>query len=70
MDFPMYVDRIRMELPILCFKGPQGVHYNHCVGPSIRLSDRLWSVSENAHNFWTTWYILIKFCIHMHVNIV
>ena len=46
----MHVDRIRMELPILFFKGTQGVHNNHCVGLSIRLSARPWSVCEKAHN--------------------
>ena len=35
----------------------------------IRLSVRPWSVSENVHNSWTTWYIFITFCIHMDVNI-
>ena len=28
------------------------------------------AVSENVHNYWNTWYILITFCIHMHVNIL
>ena len=34
-----------------------GVHYTHCVSPSVCP----WSVSENAHNSCTTGYILIKF---------
>ena len=44
---------------------PLGLHYNHYVSPHV------WplAVSENVHNSWTTRYILIKFCIHMHVNI-
>ena len=28
------------------------------------------SFSENAHNSWTAWYILIKFCILIHFNII
>ena len=31
------------------------------VRPSARQSSRLWSVSENAHNSWTKWYIWIEF---------
>ena len=31
---------------------------------------RLLAVSENAHFSRTTLYILIKFCMHTHVNIV
>ena len=40
-----------------------GVHYN-------RLSVRPLAVSENAHNSWTTWYILIEFCILIYFNFV
>ena len=36
--------------------------------PSI--SWNLGSVSENAHNSWTPWYIDFKFCILMYFNIV
>ena len=28
------------------------------------------AVSENANNSWTTWHVLITFCIQMHVNII
>ena len=48
---------------------PLGMHYNHYASPLIHPSVRPWSVSENAHNSWTTWYILITFFIHMDVNI-
>ena len=44
---------------------PAGVHYNHNVSPSVRPL----AVSENAHNSSTTWNILIKFRILMHVKI-
>ena len=32
--------------------------------------ENLGSVSENAHNSWTPWYIHFKFCILMYFNIV
>ena len=35
----------------------------------VRLFVRLLPISKNAHNSWTTWYILIKFCIRTHGNI-
>ena len=35
----------------------------------IAMQVRPLAVSENVHNPWTQGYILIKFCIHMHVNI-
>ena len=28
-----------------------------------------WSVSENAHNSWATWYILIKLCLLIHFKV-
>ena len=31
---------------------------------------RLWSVSENAHNSRTAWYIWIKFCILIYLKIL
>ena len=46
---------------------PAGVHSNHCVST---LSIRLLSFFKKAHNSRTKWFILIKFCIRMHVNIV
>ena len=43
---------------------PLGLHYNHYV------SVRPLPISENAHDSWTTWHILITFCIQIHVNII
>ena len=28
------------------------------------------TISEDENNYWTAWYILAKFCIIVHVNIV
>ena len=36
----------------------------------VHQSVRPWSISENAYNYWTTWYVLIKISILMHVNII
>ena len=37
--------------------------------PAEHQSGRLWSVSKDAHNSLTR-YILIKFCLHIHFNIL
>ena len=39
-----------------------GVHYIHCVCPSVRLFIR---VSSKAHDSWTTYYVLVKFYVCM-----
>ena len=36
----------------------------------VRLPIRPLAVSENAHDSWITWYIMIKLCIRVRVNIV
>ena len=55
---------------------PTCVHYTHCASPpvclvnlSVFLPVNRLEISENAHNSWATWFILIKFCICMHVCI-
>ena len=49
-----------------------GLHYDHYVGPSVRLSIRSLRVSENVYIFWTTWYIIYicmsKFPNHWHAE--
>ena len=50
------------NLQTVCLKSKQywvatGVYCYRCMRTSVRRSVHPWSVSENAHNSWKTWYI-------------